>query len=56
MSAPISKSSPSPGSPSEGRAVRRGAGVLSYLSAGFLMGSGGELTVKAMQGRLIGKK
>ncbi len=33
-----------------------GAGVLSYLAAGFLMGSGGELAVKAMQDRLMARK
>jgi MFS-type transporter involved in bile tolerance (Atg22 family) len=33
-----------------------GAGPLSYLAAGFLMGSGGELAVKAMQDRLMVKK
>lgn len=33
-----------------------GAGVSSYLAAGFLMGSGGELAVKAMQDRLVMKK
>ena len=33
-----------------------GAGALSYLAAGFLMGSGGELAVKAMQDRLMVKK
>ncbi len=33
-----------------------GAGVLSCLSAGFLMGSGGELAVKAMQDRLMARK
>ncbi len=33
-----------------------GAGVLSCLSAGFLMGSGGELAVKVMQDRLMAKK
>ena len=33
-----------------------GAGFLSYLAAGFLMGSGGELAVKAMQDRLMVKK
>lgn len=33
-----------------------GAGLLSYLAAGFLMGSGGELAVKAMQDRLMVKK
>lgn len=33
-----------------------GAGLLSYLAAGFLMGSGGELAVKAMQDRLVVKK
>ena len=32
------------------------AGPLSYLAAGFLMGSGGELAVKAMQDRLMGKR
>ncbi len=32
------------------------AGLLSYLAAGFLMGSGGELAVKAMQDRLMVKK
>ena len=33
-----------------------GAGFLSYLAAGFLMGSGGEIAVKAMQDRLMVKK
>ena len=33
-----------------------GAGLLSYLAAGFLMGSGGELAVKAMQDRLMVKR
>lgn len=33
-----------------------GAGISSYLAAGFLMGSGGELAVKAMQDRLVVKK
>lgn len=33
-----------------------GAGVLSYLAAGFLMGSGGELAVKAMQDKMMVKK
>ena len=32
-----------------------GAGVLSYLAAGFLMGSGGELAVKALQERVFRK-
>jgi hypothetical protein len=31
-----------------------GAGTVSYLAAGFLMGSGGELAVKALQDRLMG--
>ena len=33
-----------------------GAGPLSYLAAGFLMGSGGEMAVKAVQDRLMVKK
>lgn len=33
-----------------------GAGLLSYLAAGFLMGSGGELAVKAMQDKMMVKK
>lgn len=33
-----------------------GAGYLSYLAAGFLMGSGGEVAVKAMQDKMIVKK
>ncbi len=33
-----------------------GAGAMSYLAAGFLMGSGGEVAVKAMQDRLLVKK
>lgn len=31
------------------------AGPYSYLAAGFLMGSGGEVAVKAIQDRLLGK-
>jgi len=30
------------------------AGAYAYLSAGFLMGSGGELAVKALQDKLLG--
>lgn len=30
------------------------AGVFSYLAAGFLMGTGGELAVKRMQDRVLG--
>lgn len=33
-----------------------GAGPLSYLAAGFLMGTGGEVAVKAMQDRMMVKK
>lgn len=33
-----------------------GAGQMSYLAAGFLMGSGGEFAVKAMQDRLMARK
>ncbi|MGH1579086.1 hypothetical protein [Planktotalea sp.] len=33
-----------------------GAGQMSYLAAGFIMGSGGELAVKTMQDRLMVKK
>lgn len=33
-----------------------GAGSMSYLAAGFLMGSGGEIAVKAIQDRLMVKK
>ncbi|PIE15185.1 MAG: hypothetical protein CSA68_07495 [Rhodobacterales bacterium] len=33
-----------------------GAGALSYLAGGFLMGSGGEVAVKALQDRLLAKK
>lgn len=33
-----------------------GAGSMSYLAAGFLMGSGGEIAVKAIQDRLLVKK
>jgi hypothetical protein len=33
-----------------------GAGVMSYLAAGFVMGSGGELAVKALQERLMVKR
>lgn len=32
-----------------------GAGAYSFLAAGFLMGSGGEVTVKAIQDRFLGK-
>lgn len=32
-----------------------GAGILSYSAAGFLMGSGGEVAVKAIQDRLMVK-
>jgi hypothetical protein len=31
------------------------AGPYSYLAAGFIMGSGGEVAMKALQDRLIGK-
>lgn len=31
------------------------AGVYSYLAAGFLMGSGGEVAVKKVQDKLLGK-
>lgn len=30
-------------------------GVYAYLAGGFIMGSGGELTVKAIQDRILGK-
>ena len=33
-----------------------GAGPMSYLAAGFLMGTGGELAVKAVQDRLLARK
>lgn len=32
------------------------AGPYAYLSAGFIMGSGGELAVKAIQDRILGGK
>lgn len=32
------------------------AGAYAYLSAGFIMGSGGELAVKAVQDRFLGGK
>lgn len=32
------------------------AGVYSYLAAGFIMGSGGELAVKAIQDKFFGAK
>lgn len=31
------------------------AGVFAYLAGGFLMGSGGELSVKALQDKILGK-
>lgn len=31
------------------------AGVYAYLAAGFLMGSGGEVAVKKIQDRILGK-
>ena len=33
-----------------------GSGITSYLAAGFLMGSGGEVAVKALQDRFMVKK
>ena len=32
------------------------AGVYAYLAAGFIMGSGGEVVVKALQEKVTGKK
>jgi len=32
------------------------AGAYAYLAAGFIMGSGGELAVKAIQDRFLGPK
>lgn len=32
------------------------AGPMAYLAGGFLMGSGGEIAVKSMQDKFMGKK